>query len=76
VVVAETALDPDPMMSFSDVLAYVEAVAQTAVVGGVVVPVVAVAVATAAATAAAPAVLHSSRLSCHRPADQTKASLW
>jgi hypothetical protein len=66
--VAGTALDLDPMISFSDVWAHVETVAQTAVVGGA--PVVAV------ATAAAAAVLHSSWLSFHHPADQKKVSLW
>jgi hypothetical protein len=48
-VAAETALDLDPMISFSDVWAYAEAVGQTAVA----VVVLAVAVATAV-------VLHSS----------------
>jgi hypothetical protein len=61
---AETALDPDPMISFSDVWVYAEAVGQTAVA----VVVLAVAVATAA-------VLHSSWLPCHRPADPKKTSL-
>lgn len=68
-VVAETGLDSNPMISFSDVWAYAEEAAQTAVA------VVVLAVAVVVDVASASAVLHYSRPSCHHPADQKKTSL-